>query len=217
VDTAHRSVRLGASVLGASVLGAPGPMCAFFGNRDAEYRTLLPFIREGFERGDRAFHLVDPARLEDHRRRLAAAGMEVARLEAEGALEVRDWTSAHLRDGRFDRKRMIALAAEAIADTRRRGFRHTRFVTHMEWALTSGTSMERLAEYEATAQHAVPPDGDPVICVYDLTRWGGQALVDVIRTHPLIIIDGILHENPFFVPPEEFLRELRDRATASDT
>jgi hypothetical protein len=28
----------------------------------------------------------------------------------------------------------------------------------------------------------------------------------------MIIIGGILQENPFFVPPDEFLRELRERA-----
>jgi len=33
-----------------------------------------------------------------------------------------------------------------------------------------------------------------------------------MRTHPMIIIGGILQENPFFVPPDEFLRELRERA-----
>ena len=28
----------------------------------------------------------------------------------------------------------------------------------------------------------------------------------------MVIIAGILQENPFFVPPDEFLRELRGRA-----
>jgi hypothetical protein len=32
-----------------------------------------------------------------------------------------------------------------------------------------------------------------------------------MRTHPMIIIGGILQENPFFVRPDEFLRELRAR------
>jgi hypothetical protein len=31
----------------------------------------------------------------------------------------------------------------------------------------------------------------------------------------MIIIGGILQQNPFFVPPEEFLRELRDRRANS--
>jgi hypothetical protein len=33
-----------------------------------------------------------------------------------------------------------------------------------------------------------------------------------LRTHAMVIIGGVLQENPFFVPPDEFLRELRERA-----
>jgi hypothetical protein len=32
-----------------------------------------------------------------------------------------------------------------------------------------------------------------------------------MRTHPMIIIGGILQENPFYVPPDEFMQELRKR------
>jgi hypothetical protein len=28
----------------------------------------------------------------------------------------------------------------------------------------------------------------------------------------MVIIGGVLQQNPFFVPPDEFLRELRERA-----
>jgi hypothetical protein len=35
--------------------------------------------------------------------------------------------------------------------------------------------------------------------------------MDVLRTHPMVIIGGVLQQNPFFVPPDEFLRELRER------
>ncbi len=37
--------------------------------------------------------------------------------------------------------------------------------------------------------------------------------MDIMRTHPMVIIGGILQENPFFVPPSEFLHELRQRKT----
>jgi hypothetical protein len=33
----------------------------------------------------------------------------------------------------------------------------------------------------------------------------------------MIIIGGILQENPFFVPPDEFLRTLRQRNVTGDT
>ena len=35
--------------------------------------------------------------------------------------------------------------------------------------------------------------------------------MDVLRTHPQVIIGGTLHENPFYVPPDRFLEELRGR------
>jgi hypothetical protein len=51
-----------------------------------------------------------------------------------------------------------------------------------------------------------------VICTYDLSRHSGAFIVDVMRTHPMVLIGGILQENPFYVLPEEFLQELRKRA-----
>jgi hypothetical protein len=47
--------------------------------------------------------------------------------------------------------------------------------------------------------------------LYHLGRFGGDAVIDIMRTHPMVIIGGILQHNPFFVPPDEFLREFRQR------
>lgn len=38
--------------------------------------------------------------------------------------------------------------------------------------------------------------------------------MDIMRTHPMVIIGGVLQTNPFFVPPDEFLKELRTRSRA---
>jgi hypothetical protein len=35
--------------------------------------------------------------------------------------------------------------------------------------------------------------------------------MDIMRTHPMVIIGGVLQSNPFFVPPDEFLLELKER------
>jgi hypothetical protein len=51
---------------------------------------------------------------------------------------------------------------------------------------------------------------DAVICTCHLDKSGGDAVVDVIGTHPMIIV-GLLQRNPSFVPPETFLHEIRQR------
>jgi hypothetical protein len=50
-----------------------------------------------------------------------------------------------------------------------------------------------------------------VICTYQLSRFSGDTVIDIMRTHPAVIVGGILQQNPFYVPPEQFLREVRER------
>ncbi len=64
-----------------SVLDAKRHVCAFFHSPDEEYRVLLPFIKEGFERGEKAFHIVDPKVRTEHAQRLASAGIDVEAAE----------------------------------------------------------------------------------------------------------------------------------------
>jgi hypothetical protein len=56
-----------------SELGEARHACAFFNSADEEYRVLLPFIKDGFECGHKAVHVVNPRRRQDHLERLTAA------------------------------------------------------------------------------------------------------------------------------------------------
>src|SRR5260370_9579942 len=67
-----------------SVLDAQRHVCAFFHNPDEEYRVLLPFIKDGFERGEKAFHIVDPNLRAEHRLRLASPGLDMEKTETSG-------------------------------------------------------------------------------------------------------------------------------------
>ena len=66
-----------------SVLGAQRHVCAFFHNPDEEYRVLLPFIKEGFERGQKAVHIVGPKLRAEHQRRLESDRHRCGRGRAE--------------------------------------------------------------------------------------------------------------------------------------
>ncbi len=105
-------------------------VCAFFHSRDDEYRVLLPFIREGFERGEKAFHIVDPRLRESHLERLESGGIEVKETLQTGQLEVWNWEDAYLRDGHFDQYRMLALIEEILAEGKSGAFTVTRWVAH---------------------------------------------------------------------------------------
>ena len=106
----------------------------------------MPFIKEGIDRGDHAFHVVDARHRAAHLQRLKQEGIDVLSAQDKGQLEVRRWDD---------------------------------------------------------------------VCTYDLARFDASVVIDVMRTHPMVIVGGILQENPFYVPADEMPKELREPADGS--
>jgi len=202
--------------LGGSILGRHRHVCAFFRNKDEEYRVLLPFIKEGFDEGDRAVHIMDSNHRTQHRHRLDGAGIDIAAAEQKDQLEVRSWEEAYLQDGHFDQNRQVALIETLLAYGKGQGFPLTRLVANMEWALDDRPGVHDIVEYEARLNHILPKYDAAVCCTYDITRFSASVVMDVLRTHPSVIVGGILQVNPFYVSPDEFLRELRERQAYVD-
>jgi hypothetical protein len=186
-------------------------ICTFFRTSAEKYRVLMPFIREGMEQGDRAFHIVNPALRGEHAQRITEAGIDAARAEGEGQLEIIGWDEAPLRGGSFNLNAMISLLPVLLNDGRSRGFPVTRFIADMAWVLNDPGAPDRLLEFECRANLAIPKAGDIVICAYELDKFGAGIVIDALRTHPIVLIGGIVQRNPFYVPPEELLKELSER------
>jgi hypothetical protein len=74
-----------------------------------------------------------------------------------------------------------------------------------------------LIEYETLVNYVISKYEGSVICTYDLTKFGASVVMDALRTHPAVIIGGLLQENPFFVPPDELLQEIRQRRSAIES
>lgn len=187
-------------------------VCAFFSSEEEEYRILLPFIKQGFDCGDRAVHIVNPDQQEEHERRLSAAGVDTPAVQKSGQLEILRNTEVYLREGRFDKDRMLATFAEMVSEvSTASAFPLSRIVCRMDWVPGDPTRIAEVIEFESDVNHLWAQSDDAVICTYHLSQFSGSAIIDIMRTHPMVIIGGVLHENPFFTPPAEFLREYRER------
>jgi hypothetical protein len=87
----------------------------------------------------------------------------------------------------------------------------------MDWARDDQSYVDDVIEFEARVNNVWHRHEDAVICTYHLGQFGGEAVVDIMRTHPMVIIGGILQQNPFYIPPEEFLREFCQRRAGRST
>jgi hypothetical protein len=186
-------------------------VCAFFNNADEEYRVLLPFIKDGFQCGHKALHIVNPDRRQDHLQRLIEAGIDPAAMQRSGQLELRINTDVYLPDGRFDPDRMIAAFEQLASGNATGGFPLSRVCCRMDWSVAGGLHVDDVIEFESRVNEVWYRHEDAVICTYHLGQFRGDEVIDIMRTHPMVIIGGILQENPFYISPDEFLQEFRQR------
>lgn len=205
--------------LGSAQLGAVRHVCAFFDGEDQAYRVLLPFIADGFRRDHKAVHVVRGDRADAHLRRLAEAGIDVEAAHAAGQLEIRDSAETYLPDGRFDCERMLAAFEAMASGNAAGGFPLSRIVCEMDWAAGEAPAHDALIEFEARVNHVWDRHDDVVVCIYDVATLSGAMVMDIMRTHPMILIGDVVQENPFFTPPKRFLEEraarTRGRAPAA--
>jgi len=170
-----------------------------------------PYVREGYERGERLLQIIDARGREDHLARLQRAGVNTEQAIARGQMSVFGWEDTYLQGGSFDVDRMANTIEGVLQSRAAEGYPLARGIGNMEWILASKTSTESVLEYETRVSEFAPRYDDVLVCTYDINKFPANFLFDVLRTHPAAIIGGMLQENPFYVPPEQMLKELQAR------
>src|ERR687888_2670680 len=171
-----------------------GHVFALFEGADDHYAPLTPFIREGFERGERAVHIIDPAKRDEHLERLAAAGIDVDAAATRGQLDVRTWPDFYLVDGRFEPERTVRLLKGRLDEGRGLGYVATRAIGFMDWALERAPGVDAITSYEALLDVQLRTVNDVVICAYDVRRHRPALIMDMLDIHPYALVEGRLRK-----------------------
>jgi hypothetical protein len=179
--------------------------CAFVNGPDEERAVIDPFFLEGLKHREKACYIVDPQHREEHEARLRA-GTTCPEL-----VDVTTWHEAHLKGGSFDQDRMMTSLEELIRDHAATGAPPMRLVGQMGWVFSSPPGIEQLVAYEASVNEVLNRGKTPTVCVYDVRKLSGALMMDLLRAHPLTVMNGVLHENPFYTPAGQLLTELKQR------
>lgn len=185
--------------------------CAFVSSRDEQYDIVLPYLHDGLLGNAHIVTLVGQANLADHLIRLRSAGMDAKRLAQLGRLTLATAEETFRRDGTATPASILAHWERRIDEAQRSGFSAVRGFSEMDWALAALRRTDELLEYEARVNFLALKLINPVVCVYDVNKVSGRLVMDILRTHPKVIIGARLHENPHFVSPRAYLAELGAR------
>lgn len=177
--------------LGIPGVGAVSPgthFCALYSGPAERDRLLFPFLEEGLRHGDKCLCLIDdvePTLVRD--RAVGQPGPEYSRRSAQ--LDVERASETYLRSGEFSVEDMMSYLSESVDAAIEDDFDLLRAAGEMSWSAVN---------------QAV--DQMPAIlkCLYDLRKFGADMLVEVLHTHPRVLLDRTVIENPHYVDPMEY-------------
>ncbi|NMO92081.1 MEDS domain-containing protein [Actinomycetospora sp. TBRC 11914] len=189
-------------------------ICAFYRGPEQRDALLVPYLREGLRAGDMCLCVTDDPAAETAVIDLLAESVSDPEL-ARGCLRSTDSESTYLADGCFVIDRMLAFwETEVGGAVTRDGFASVRSVGEMTWALSGRPGVEGLLSYESRLNDFLPRYPLVALCLYDLERFSdGELVVEILQTHPAVLIGGQLVENPWYTDPHDYLG--RRPATAS--
>lgn len=75
----------------------------------------------------------------------------------------------------------------------------------MPWVLPQPEGAEDFFVYESAVNKIVEDKPAVFMCMYDLDRFGVSMLVDVLTTHPKVLLGGMVLDNPQYLTPREYL------------
>jgi hypothetical protein len=183
--------------------------CLYRGLRERD-EVLLPYLTNGLTAGDKCICIVDASEPSEVLASLPPEADARARADAE-QLELLRASETYLRSGTFSRPQMLDFWQTAMSGAVNEGYPLTRGAGEMSWSLDPETDLNEFVRYESELNRLFALAPQVILCLYDLDRFDGALVMDVLSTHPKMLLGGIVVENPNYLTPDEFLAQQEQR------
>lgn len=182
-------------------------LCLIYKTRAEQFAAVLPFVQIGLERGEKCVYIADENSASDVMGAMKEAGIDVDGAVESGALTIAGKQDVYLRQGYFDPDLMIDFLKESTEAAKEAGYSALRVTGEMTWMLGGDPGVERLIEYESKLNRFFPDHDCLAVCQYNRDKFSPEIILDVIRTHRLVIYEDLVCSNYNYIPTDEFLAE----------
>lgn len=186
-------------------------MCLVFSNEQERIQSLLKYLLLGLQTKERVACFSNNITEQELREYFGENGISYDERQSNNALMLSGTSEVYFIDGVFDPDRMLNTLMQYHKDSKAMGFPASRVIGEMMSEVEHTPGGERLLEYESRVTILLRDHPITTICQYDANTFSGATIMEVLKVHPKMIVNGVVINNPFFVEPEEYLAGMRNR------
>ena len=183
-------------------------MCGLYETEAERDAIIFGYLRQGYLDGDLQLYCPSERSQDDFRSKFSATCPECAgELDKPQHFQMVSARELYYPDGVFSPWAMDIGLAEFFANSQKNGRRNIRATAEMVWALEAIPGRDLLMAYESRLNYFIPGKPWISICLYNVHKFSGAQVMDVLRTHPFTVSQGIITQNPYYLNPDIWLAE----------
>jgi hypothetical protein len=176
-----------------------GTHICYLYNDEEERRQILPlYARQALLANEAFSYVADVPSRAELPAVLERLDLATAARERPTRMEVAITAEGYFPTGCFDPDDMIARLREAYEQCLATGLAGVRFAGEMTWALRGIPGADRILEAETRINELIKEAPMTIMCQYDLNKFDGGLIYDVLNAHPVVIVGGHILRNPFY-------------------
>lgn len=183
-------------------------ICGLYQNEEERDEIIMGFLAKGAQEKDLQLYCPAERTLDDFQEKFTHNCPQCAStIEDENIFSFSTPKELYYPEGEFSALKMDENLNAFFENSQKKGKRNIRATAEMVWALDKIPGVEELMIYESRLNYFV--EGKPwiSICLYNVNKFSGNQILKVLQTHPFSISGGVIMQNPFYIKPDEWLKQ----------
>ena len=181
-------------------------ICQIFSSDEERQESLLNYLVSGINNHEKTACFTEKEKKENFVEYFAKHGIEYEKKEHSGDFLLLKSTEIYFENGKFEPENMLELLENFYKSSTT--YNGARVIGEIVPDIEHVEGGARLLEYESKVSLLQKKYPVTALCQYDAREFDGSTILDILKVHPLIIIRGKVVNNPFYIPPEEFLAKI---------
>ncbi|MDQ8203000.1 MEDS domain-containing protein [Pelagicoccus sp. SDUM812003] len=182
-------------------------LCLIFTSDQERTHALLSYLLSGLQSGDRCACFSDNVTEDEVRQFMQENGISYDERESSGAITLSAGSEVYFEGDRFEPQRMLDNLLRFYEEAIKADFQGARIIGEMSPEVERVTGGKRLLEYESRVSLLVKQHPITAVCQYDARVFDGATIMEILKVHPMMLVNGAVVRNPFYIEPEDYLRD----------